>query len=67
VTYKQQPWHRECFTCTNCNSSLAGQRFTSRDEKTTTTYCAGELFGKCCTACIKLESAGTGFIHELHL
>lgn len=33
VTYKNEPWHRECFTCTNCQKSLAGERFTSRDEK----------------------------------
>ena len=23
VTYKNQPFHRECFTCTNCHNSLA--------------------------------------------
>ena len=53
VTYKQQPWHRECFTCTNCNASLAGQRFTSRDEKPYCADCFGELFAKRCTACSK--------------
>ncbi|KFM80481.1 Four and a half LIM domains protein 2, partial [Stegodyphus mimosarum] len=33
VTYRNEPWHRECFCCTNCNTCLAGQRFTSRDDK----------------------------------
>lgn len=53
VTYKNEPWHRECFTCTNCSTSLAGQRFTSRDEKPYCAECFGELFAKRCTACIK--------------
>ena len=53
VTYKNEPWHRECFTCTNCNTSLAGQRFTSRDEKPYCADCFGELFAKRCTACCK--------------
>lgn len=53
VTYKSEPWHRECFTCTNCSTSLAGQRFTSRDEKPYCADCFGELFAKRCTACTK--------------
>ncbi|GLG92991.1 Protein prickle [Gryllus bimaculatus] len=53
VTYKNEPWHRECFTCTNCNTSLAGQRFTSRDEKPYCAECFGELFAKRCTSCSK--------------
>ena len=31
VTFRNEPWHRECFNCCNCNKSLAGQRFTTRD------------------------------------
>ncbi|CAB3410643.1 unnamed protein product [Caenorhabditis bovis] len=53
VTYKNEPWHRECFCCTNCNSSLAGQRFTSKDEKPYCANCYGELFAKRCNACTK--------------
>lgn len=53
VTYKNEPWHRECFTCTHCNITLAGQRFTSRDEKPYCAECFGELFAKRCTACVK--------------
>ncbi|XP_049840750.1 uncharacterized protein LOC126285424 isoform X2 [Schistocerca gregaria] len=64
VTYKNEPWHRECFTCTNCNTSLAGQRFTSRDEKPYCADCYGELFAKRCTACSKPITGigGTRFI-----
>ncbi|XP_069688884.1 prickle planar cell polarity protein 3-A isoform X3 [Periplaneta americana] len=64
VTYKNEPWHRECFTCTHCNTSLAGQRFTSRDEKPYCADCFGELFAKRCTACSKPITGigGTRFI-----
>merc|ERR1712130_83339 len=53
VTYRNDPWHRECFTCTNCTKSLAGQRFTSRDDKPYCADCFGELFSKRCAACSK--------------
>jgi hypothetical protein len=53
VTYKNEPFHRDCFTCTHCEISLAGQRFTSRDEKPYCADCFGELFAKRCTACTK--------------
>merc|ERR1712112_505183 len=51
VTYRNDPWHRECFTCTNCTKSLAGQRFTSREDKPYCAECFGQLFSKRCTAC----------------
>ncbi|CAF5184845.1 unnamed protein product, partial [Rotaria sp. Silwood1] len=53
VTYKNQPWHRECFTCTNCKNSLASQRFTSRDDHPYCADCFGRLFAKKCFACTK--------------
>ncbi|KAM0737256.1 Four and a half LIM domains protein 2 [Formica fusca] len=64
VTYKNEPWHRDCFTCSNCNNSLAGQRFTSRDDKPYCAECFGELFAKRCTACSKPITGigGTRFI-----
>ena len=31
VTFRNEPWHRECFQCCNCSKSLAGQRFTTKD------------------------------------
>jgi hypothetical protein len=45
--------HRECFTCTNCKNSLAGQRFTSRDEQPFCADCFARLFAKKCVSCIK--------------
>ncbi|XP_063991975.1 four and a half LIM domains protein 2 isoform X8 [Diachasmimorpha longicaudata] len=64
VTYKNEPWHRDCFTCTHCNNSLAGQRFTSRDDKPYCAECFGELFAKRCTSCTKPITGigGTRFI-----
>ncbi|CAF1128706.1 unnamed protein product [Rotaria sp. Silwood1] len=53
VTYKNQPWHRECFTCTHCKNSLAGQRFTSRDDHPYCADCFARLFAKKCVACSK--------------
>lgn len=64
VTYRNEPWHRECFCCTNCSSSLAGQRFTSRDEKPYCAECFGELFAKKCTACNK-PITGKFFHHQI--
>lgn len=66
VTFRNEPWHRDCFNCCNCNKSLAGQRFTTRDvanetvkntNKTNQPHnaycidCYGELFAKRCFAC----------------
>lgn len=59
VTYKNEPWHKECFTCTNCTKSLAGERFTSKNEKPYCAECFGELFAKRCTSCAK-PITGTG-------
>ncbi|KAG5444180.1 Four and a half LIM domains protein 2, variant 2 [Clonorchis sinensis] len=53
VTYKGNPWHKECFTCTNCTKQLAGLKFTSKDEQPYCADCYGELFAKKCTKCTK--------------
>ncbi|CAH8617336.1 unnamed protein product [Heterobilharzia americana] len=44
VTYKGNPWHKECFTCTNCTKQLAGLKFTSKDEQPYCADCYGDLF-----------------------
>jgi len=53
VTYKGTPWHKECFTCTNCSKQLAGIKFTSKDDKPFCADCYGDLFAKKCTKCTK--------------
>jgi len=53
VTYRNEAYHRECFTCTNCTKTLAGQRFTSRDDLPYCADCFAQLFSKRCVACVK--------------
>lgn len=64
ITYKGIPFHRECFICTNCPKQLAGEKFTSRDEKPYCGDCFGELFAKKCIRCTKPITGigGTKFI-----
>ncbi|OQV12122.1 Four and a half LIM domains protein 2 [Hypsibius exemplaris] len=51
ITYKNSPFHKECFLCTNCNTQLAGQKFTVKDERPFCAACYAELFAKRCSAC----------------
>lgn len=53
VTYRDEPWHKECFVCTNCKTQLAGQHFTSRDDSPYCLKCFGNLYAKKCEACTK--------------
>lgn len=53
VTYRDEPWHKECFVCTSCKTQLAGQHFTSRDESPYCLKCFGNLYAKKCEACTK--------------
>ncbi|XP_060536450.1 four and a half LIM domains protein 2-like [Cylas formicarius] len=64
VTYKNEPWHHDCFTCTHCEKSLAGERFTSRDDRPYCADCFGELFAKRCSNCRRpiTGAGGTKFI-----
>ncbi|XP_052242900.1 prickle planar cell polarity protein 3-like isoform X3 [Dreissena polymorpha] len=64
VAYKNMPWHRECFTCTNCNKELAKEKFTSKDDKPYCADCYGDMFAKKCCRCTKPITGfgGTKFI-----
>jgi hypothetical protein len=53
VTFKNTAWHRDCFTCTHCSKILAGEKFTSQDDKPYCADCYGELFAKKCDQCLK--------------
>ncbi|XP_043852777.1 four and a half LIM domains protein 3 isoform X1 [Dromiciops gliroides] len=60
VTYRDQPWHRECLVCTGCQTPLAGQQFTSRDEDPYCVNCFGELYAPKCSSCKRPITAGLG-------
>lgn len=51
VTYREQPWHRECFVCTACKKQLSGQRFTARDDFAYCLSCFCDLYAKKCAGC----------------
>lgn len=53
LIYKETSWHKECFTCTNCNKQLAGEKFTSQEDKPYCAECFAQLFAKKCCRCTK--------------
>lgn len=64
VAYKNTPWHRECFTCLNCELQLAGEKFTSVEEKPYCAKCYADLFAKKCCRC---SDAITGSYMQFYL
>uniref|UniRef100_H0WVZ0 Four and a half LIM domains 2 n=4 Tax=Strepsirrhini TaxID=376911 RepID=H0WVZ0_OTOGA len=64
VTYREQPWHKECFVCTACKKQLSGQRFTARDEFAYCLSCFCDLYAKKCAGCTNPISGlgGTKYI-----
>ena len=62
VAYKNMPWHRECFVCTNCSKELAKEKFTSKDDKPYCAECYGQLFAKKCCRCEQPISGISCFI-----
>lgn len=51
VVYKDEPWHKECFICTECHTQLSNSPFLVRDEKPYCKPCYGNLFSNKCEAC----------------
>lgn len=60
MTYRDQPWHRECLVCTGCQTPLAGQQFTSREDDPYCVTCFGELFAPKCSSCKRPITGGSG-------
>jgi hypothetical protein len=53
VTYKNEPWHKECFSCKNCDKQLSGIKFITKEDQPYCQECYGELFSKKCCKCLK--------------
>ncbi|KAG1948300.1 four and a half LIM domains protein [Pimephales promelas] len=53
VTYRDEPWHKECFLCSGCKVQLAGQPFTTQGEDPFCVKCFSNLYAQKCVACDK--------------
>lgn len=51
ITYKEQPWHSECFVCGKCRKSLAGAQFTSHENHVYCVTCFKSDVAKKCNGC----------------
>uniref|UniRef100_A0A6I8PMY1 Four and a half LIM domains protein 3 n=2 Tax=Ornithorhynchus anatinus TaxID=9258 RepID=A0A6I8PMY1_ORNAN len=60
VTYRDEPWHRECLVCTGCGTPLAGQQFTSQGDDPYCVACFGERYAPKCSGCGQPITAGLG-------
>ncbi|XDV33879.1 hypothetical protein PO909_004128 [Leuciscus waleckii] len=48
VTYRDEPWHKECFLCSGCKVQLAGQPFTTQGEDPFCVKCFSNLYAQTC-------------------
>ena len=51
VTYKLEAYHKQCFKCYECGNSLAGQRFTLKDNNPICPECFGKHYAQKCFEC----------------
>ncbi|KAF0293273.1 Four and a half LIM domains protein 2 [Amphibalanus amphitrite] len=51
LTYQGDTWHRECFLCTVCKTTLAGRKFRTHEKKPYCKDCYRDTFGKRCSRC----------------
>ncbi|CAM4638891.1 unnamed protein product [Leuciscus chuanchicus] len=48
VTYRDEPWHKECFLCSGCKVKLAGQPFTTQGADPFCVKCFSNLYTQKC-------------------
>nr|KAF6505171.1 four and a half LIM domains 5 [Rousettus aegyptiacus] len=53
VTFRGEPWHKECFLCSGCRKELCEEEFMSRDDYPFCLDCYNRLYAKKCVACTK--------------
>lgn len=53
ITFRDQPWHKECFLCSGCRKELCEEEFMSRDDYPFCLDCYNHLYAKKCAACTK--------------
>ncbi|RMC19688.1 hypothetical protein DUI87_03252 [Hirundo rustica rustica] len=58
LTYQEQPWHSECFICSNCKKQLGGKRFTTVEDQFYCVECYKGCVAKKCAGC---KNPITGF------
>ncbi|XP_063280809.1 four and a half LIM domains protein 1-like isoform X1 [Prinia subflava] len=51
LIYQEQPWHSECFICSNCKKQLDGKRFTAVEDQFYCVECYKECVAKKCAGC----------------
>jgi len=53
VMFKEEPYHRECFTCNECRIELAGSSFLVREDNAYCRECFANKFSHKCAVCTK--------------
>ncbi|XP_060688363.1 four and a half LIM domains protein 1a [Hemiscyllium ocellatum] len=53
LTYRDEPWHSECFVCKTCRKQLGGQRFTAHENFLYCVDCYSNFIAKKCGVCHK--------------
>ena len=61
ATYKNLPYHKQCFTCSSCSKPLAGEQFTSAGDNDDQPYCVDCYGTEVANKCARCTAPITGF------
>ncbi|XP_054164060.1 four and a half LIM domains protein 2-like isoform X3 [Oppia nitens] len=66
LTFKDEPWHKECFACSKCKKLISGNKFSMKDDNLYCLDCFGEVYAHKCSSCnkpiISGNPGGTRFV-----